>query len=201
MNQPPALDRLINELSKLPGVGKKSARRIAFALVFRPNDEVQALAKSILNAKEVIQRCDICNGIAESDICSICNNSLRDHKTICVVEDPRNIFTIETSGVFNGVYHVLGGAISPVNGIGPDELTIGSLEKRVKNENINELILATNPTLEGEATAHYLTDLFTGKLQTISRLARGMPMGGDLEFSDPGTLSRAFEDRTNYSVT
>ncbi len=152
-----------------------------------------------MNARRKIKSCSLCFGFAEEDTCAICSSNKRNHDIVCVVEDPRNIFTIENAGVFEGVYHVLQGAISPLQGISPEKLRIRELEERVEVGNIQELILATNPTIEGEATAHYLTDLFTEKIPSITRIARGVPSGSDMEYADTTTLSRAFEDRSSFS--
>ena len=200
MNLPQPIIQLIEELAKLPGIGRKTAKRLAFSLILRADDEAQALARAIMTAKEQVRICSTCFGFSEDNICGICSDQKRDHEVICVVEDPRNVFTIEDSSIFNGVYHVLQGAISPLQGISPDSLTINDLEKRVSEGKIRELILSTNSTLEGEATAHYLVDLFKDKVKTISRIARGMPAGADLEFADSNTLARAFEGRTDFTA-
>lgn len=195
---PLSLEQLINELSKLPGIGRKTARRLAFSLIFNSDKNARALADSIIRAKKELGSCSICFGLSEGDICQICSNYKRDSAVICVVEDAKNIFTIESSGSFKGVYHVLEGAFSPQNGIGPDELRIYELEERINKSEVKELILATNPTLEGEATAHYLNEVFKEKVELITRIARGMPSGGDLEFADSNTLSRALEGRRSF---
>jgi recombination protein RecR len=196
MNLPFSLVQLIDELAKLPGIGKKTAKRLAFSLLLKPEPEAYALAASITKARQSLHYCTNCFGLTDQVICQICSDPRRQHDTICVVEDPRNIFTIENSHVFNGVYHVLKGAISPLQGITPEKLTISVLEERVRKTAVDELIISTNPTLEGEATAHYLMDRFRGKVPTISRIARGMPSGSDLEFADANTLAQAFEGRT-----
>ena len=198
MNLPQPILQLIEELAKLPGVGRKTAKRLAFSILLKPDEESTALAKAITTAKLTIRSCSICHGFSDSEICQICSDPRRVKDVICVVEDPRNIFTIENSNVFQGVYHVLQGAISPLHGISPDKLKIAELVQRVEKGNIAELILSTNPTLEGEATAHYLVDLFKDKVNKITRIARGMPAGADLEFADSNTLARAFEGSTDY---
>lgn len=198
MNLPLSLNQLIDELAKLPGIGKKTAKRLAFSILLKPDEEARNLAKSILNAKEKIGTCSICFGLSEHEICSICGDQRRNHDVICVVEDPRNIFTIEATAIYDGVYHVLLGAISPLQGVSPEKLKIRELEDRISKGTIKELIVSTNPTLEGEATAHYLVDLFKERVPLISRIARGMPAGADLEFADSSTLARAFEGRTHY---
>ncbi len=199
MNLPESLNQLIEELAKLPGIGRKTAKRLAFSIILKTDPEAEALAASISNAKSIIKPCKICYGLADGEICQICSDPKRNTNVICVVEDPRNVFTIENSNVYHGVYHVLQGAISPFQGISPDKLKIAELEQRVKEVCPKELILSTNPTLEGEATAHYLVDLFKDKVPVITRIARGMPAGSDLEFADANTLARAFEDRTDYA--
>ncbi|MGK0288623.1 MAG: recombination protein RecR [bacterium] len=196
MNLPASLENLVLEFSKLPGIGYKTAKRLAFSLIFRPEQDARDLAQAILLAKEKLGVCSTCFGLAEDNVCPICSNGRRNKHLVCVVEEARNIFTIESAGFFNGVYHVLQGSISPMNGIGPDDLTIQVLENRVIEQEVNEVIIATNPTLEGEATAHYLMDCLEGKIPKISRLARGMPSGSDLELTDTNTLMRAFEGRT-----
>lgn len=198
MNLPEPLERLIEELAKLPGVGRKSARRMAFALLAKSPKECQRLAKAIDLAATEIQHCEICHGLTDQQPCKICGDSRREHSRICVVEDAKNVFTLEESGVFDGLYHVLGGAISPMRGIGPEMLAIASLLERLEDKEITEVILATNPTLEGEATAHFLTSQLQGRVARITRIARGMPSGGDLEYADSNTLARAFEDRLNF---
>lgn len=199
MNLPKSILQLIDELAKLPGIGKKTAKRLAFSLLLKPQEDAFALASAIANAREKIKTCSICFGFSDEEICSICSDAKRNHDIICVVEDPRNIFTVENCSVYNGVYHVLQGAISPLQGISPDKLTIVELENRIKKQPVQELIISTNPTLEGEATAHYLTDLLKNQVPTITRIARGMPSGGDLEFADANTLARAFEGRTSFT--
>jgi len=195
---PPSLLRLIEELSKLPSVGKKSAKRLAFHLLNQPKDTPLALAQAIEAAVRKIDHCPTCFGLAEGGECSLCTNPKRNHEQLCVVEEARNIFTIEASHVYMGMYHVLGGAISPLAGRYPEDLRIGELQRRIQGGWVKELIIATNPTLEGEATAHYLTDLFRDSGTKVSRIARGMPSGGDLEFADPATLAQAFEDRSPF---
>ncbi len=199
MNLPLPLLQLIDELAKLPGIGKKTAKRLSFSLLLRSDENALALANSIVNAKKNIKSCSICFSLTDQKICSICSDPKRDSNIICVVEDPRNIFTIENSNIFNGIYHVLQGAISPLQGVSPEKLKIVELQDRIDKGNIKELILSTNPTLEGEATAHFLMDLFKDRVPLISRIARGMPAGGDLEFADVNTLARAFEGRTSFS--
>ncbi len=199
MNLPVALEQLIAELAKMPGIGKKTAKRLAFSLLQKPEKDSIALAEAIVKAKQRIKHCNHCFGFSEADLCSICSSGRRDQEIICAVEDPRNIYTIENAGIFDGVYHVLQGAISPLQGISPDRLRIRELEERIATGKIRELIIATNPTIEGEATAHYLTDLLINRVESITRIARGIPSGSDMEYADSTTLSRAFEGRTSYS--
>lgn len=198
MNIPISLVQLIDELAKLPGIGKKTAKRLAFSLLMRPEQEAMALSEAIVKARNTIQNCSCCFGFSDQDLCDICSDPRRDHEVICVVEDPRNIFTIENSNIYTGVYHVLQGAISPLQGITPDTLRIAELRERIDQHPIRELVISTNPTLEGEATAHYLMDQFKELVPVITRIARGMPAGGDLEFADSNTLARAFEGRTPF---
>lgn len=199
MNLPLPLLQLIEELAKLPGIGRKTAKRLAFSLLLRPEQEALALAESISNARKKIKSCSLCFGLTDQDICPICSDTRRNHEIICVVEDPRNVLTLENSNVFNGIYHVLEGVISPFKGISPEQLRISELEQRIDSHHIQELVISTNPTLEGEATAHYLMNLLKGKVPVISRIAKGIPAGGDLEFADANTLARAFEGRIAIS--
>ena len=199
MKLPSSLNRLIEELAKLPTIGKKSARRLAFNLITDVKADPNALAQALMSAATELRPCTQCGGIAEAELCPLCSDKSRQLGSILVVEEARNVFTVEESGIYKGQYHVLGGAISPMKGIGPSQLNIKSLEARVDQGGIEELIIATNPTLEGEATAHYLTDLFQTKVAYITRIARGMPTGGDLEYADLGTLSRAIEGRTKFN--
>jgi len=196
MKIPLSLEQLIDEFAKLPGIGRKTAKRLAFSLLLRPEREAISLANAITKSRQQIKHCEQCFGFTEETLCLICSDQRRNHEIVCVVEDPKNIFTIEENGVFNGVYHVLQGAISPLHGIPPEKLRIEELKIRIQNSSVRELILATNPTLEGEATAHFLMDLFQTTIPLITRIARGMPSGGDLEFADSNTLIRAFEART-----
>ena len=195
---PDSITQLIDELGKLPGIGRKSAKRLAFSLMMRPQQDSINLAETIKQSREKIHLCPSCFSLTDLELCVICQSQKRDHQVICVVEDPRNVFTIEGSGIFNGVYHVLGGTISPLKGISPKDLTISALQERVEKQTVRELIIATNPTIEGEATAHFLTDLFKDKISVISRIARGIPSGADMEFADTSTLTRAFEGRTAF---
>jgi recombination protein RecR len=189
------IQELIDELSRLPGVGPKSAQRLAFWLVKAPPEDAKRLARVIVQAKERIAFCRECGNVAEGDLCRICRDPGRDVTTICVVEEPKDAATIEKAGVIKGRYHVLGGAISPLDGIGPDDLRVQELLDRVERDHVTEVILATNPNLEGNATAMYVAALLKPLGLTFSRLASGLPVGGDLEYADEVTLSQALEGR------
>jgi len=186
---------LIDALSRLPGVGPKSAQRIAFYLVQTDDDQAAELAKILLEAKERVRFCDTCGNVAEAELCNICRDPRRVKDAICVVEESKDVQAIEKTREFKGYYHVLGGAISPIDGIGPDNLRIRELMSRLNDPEIKEVIIATNPNLEGEATATYLARLLAPLGITVSRLASGLPVGGDLEYADEVTLGRAFEGR------
>ena len=183
------LARLIEEFYKLPGIGPKSAQRLAYFLLRRPAAEAQALADAILDVKEKIRLCSVCYNVTEIDPCRICASDQRDRSVICVVEEPLDILVVERTRAHVGLYHVLHGAISPMDGIGPDELKVGELLGRLRSEEVREVILATNPNLEGEATAMYLGRLLSPLVATVSQLARGLPVGGDLEYADDVTLN------------
>ena len=189
------IQELIDELARLPGVGPKSAQRLAFWLVKAPPEDAKRLAQVIVQAKERIAFCRECGNVAEGDLCRICRDPGRDVTTICVVEEPKDAATIEKAGVIKGRYHVLGGAISPLDGIGPDDLRVQELLDRVERDHVTEVILATNPNLEGNATAMYVAALLKPLGLTVSRLASGLPVGGDLEYADEVTLSQALEGR------
>jgi recombination protein RecR len=186
---------LIDALSRLPGVGPKSAQRIAFYLVQTDDDQAAELAKILLEAKDRVRFCDTCGNVAEAELCNICRDPRRTKEAICVVEESKDVQAIEKTREFRGFYHVLGGAISPIDGIGPDNLRIRELMARLNDPEIKEVIIATDPNLEGEATATYLTRLLAPLGITVSRLASGLPVGGDLEYADEVTLGRAFEGR------
>lgn len=188
------LARLIDELSKLPGIGPKSAQRLAYHILRASASDAEALALAVRAVKTDLRYCGVCFNIAETDPCAVCAAEDRDHRIVCVVEEPLDVLAIERTGQFKGVYHVLHGAISPVNGVRPDDLKIAQLVHRVR-EGVSELILATNPNLEGEATAMYIAQMLTGSPVQVTRLARGLPMGGDLEYADEMTVSRALEGR------
>ena len=189
------VQELIDELGRLPGVGPKSAQRIAFHLIEADADVALKLAEVIKEAKARVRFCETCGNVSESEICAICSDARRDVGLICVVEDSKDISAIERSREFRGRYHVLGGAISPIAGVGPDQLRIKELMKRLASPEIREVIIATNPNLEGEATATYLIRLLGSMEIAVSKLASGLPVGGDLEYADDMTLGRAFEGR------
>ena len=194
---PPAMTRLVKELSRLPGIGEKTASRVAFNLLNRPRDEVIALAESLLEMKERVGLCAECFGLSDAPRCRICDDPQREHDLICVVEGPADLMAIERARTFGGVYHVLHGAIAPLDGIGPDDIKIGELLARLRNSEaaVHEVIIATNATVEGEATALYLAKMLKPIGVMATRLARGLPAGGDLEYSDSATLSSALSGR------
>ena len=193
------LARLIDELGKLPGVGPKTAQRLAYHILRTNGSDAEALAAAIRSVKTDLRYCTVCFNIAETDPCAICSSDERDARVVCVVEEPLDVLAIERTGQFKGRYHVLHGAISPVNGVRPDDLKIPQLVERVKKGGIEEIILATNPNLEGEATSMYVAQLLSGSGARLTRLARGLPMGGDLEYADEVTVSRALEGRRAIS--
>jgi recombination protein RecR len=190
-----SLERLISALHRLPGIGPKSAQRLAFHILKSPRAEANELAQAILGAKEKMKSCSVCGNITDSDPCSLCDDSTRDGGTICVVEQPQDIFVFEKMGEYKGTYHVLMGALSPLDGVGPDDLKIKELVTRIKQGKIREVIIATNPNAEGEATSAYLSKLIKPLGVKVTRLAQGMPMGGDLEYADEVTLAKALEGR------
>ncbi len=192
-----AVEAAIEALSKLPGIGRKTAQRLVFFLLKVPRPEVEALAAALVALKEKVRHCSRCFNITETDPCSICANSQRDGRTICVVEEANDVLAIEKTGEYRGLYHVLGGALSPLDGIGPENLKVRELMLRLQN-GVAEIILATNPTAEGEATAIYLANLIRPLGPRLSRIARGIPVGGDLEYADEITLTRALEGRVQW---
>ena len=194
MQEGPIQD-LIDELSRLPGIGPKSAQRLAFHLVKSPPDDAKRLAEAIVQAKERIFFCRECGNVAEGELCRICRDEGRDRTVLCVVEEPKDVATIEKAGGIKGRYHVLGGAISPLDGIGPEDLRTKELLERVERDSVTEVIIATNPNLEGNATAMYVSALLKPAGVRVTRLASGLPVGGDLEYADEVTLSQALEGR------
>jgi recombination protein RecR len=193
------IQELIDELGRLPGVGPKSAQRIAFYLLQADEDQAKRLAEVLMEVKERVRFCEKCGNVAEAELCNICRDPRRSKASICVVEESKDVQAIERTREFKGLYHVLGGAISPIEGIGPDNLRIKELVSRLADPEIKEIIIATDPNLEGEATATYLTRMLSPMGITISRLASGLPVGGDLEYADEITLGRAFEGRRTVS--
>lgn len=195
MQSAPSIQKLLDELERLPGIGPKSAQRIAYFILNSDKASAMRLSDAIAEVKDTVRFCSRCFNYAEEDLCEICANIKRSHSVICVVSEPRDIPPIERTGVFDGVYHVLGGAISPMEGIGPEELHVAELLKRLSSTEIEEVVLATNPNIEGETTAAYLARLIKPMGIKVTRPASGLPVGGDLEFADEVTLGRAMEAR------
>jgi recombination protein RecR len=189
------ISRLIDELKHLPGIGQKTAQRLAFHLLRAKPEEATALADAIRDAKQNIKFCSVCNNITDADPCFYCTSATRNHKTICVVEEPINIMAIEKTRQFGGLYHVLGGSLAPLQGVGPDQLKIKSLIERMKGAGTEEIIIATNPTAEGEATAVYLSKLLKPLGVRVTRIGVGIPVGSDLEYADEVTMMKAMEGR------
>lgn len=199
MNYPDSLKKLIDSLKKLPTIGEKSAERLAFAIMDMDTDDVEVFSKSIIDAKYKIKKCIICGNITENDVCDICSSKNREEDIICVVEDAKNIISLEKMGSYTGKYHVLGGLISPMDGKGPEDIKVDSLVKRVKNDKIKEVIIAVSPTLEGETTSLYISKLLEDRDVVVSKIAHGIPMGADMEYLDPMTLSMAMLNRNKIS--
>ena len=195
MSLPEPLSRLVEQLQKLPGIGAKSAQRLAFHLLRNPREECERLCDAIRDVKERVTYCSACNNITDTDPCAFCTSDSRDHRVICVVEEPQNVSVVEKTREFRGVYHVLMGVMSPLHGIGPDDLKIRGLLQRVGAGGVTEVILATNPTVEGEATALYLARLLKPLGVRVTRIAMGIPVGSDLEYADEVTMTRAMEGR------
>lgn len=187
--------RLIEELKKLPGVGSKTAQRFAFHILRSTDEDAQLLADAVREVKASLHLCSICNNITDVDPCVYCSSPTRNQRLVCVVEEPTNIAAIEKIRNYNGVYHVLHGALSPLHGVGPEQLRIANLERRVATDSVDELILATNPTLEGEATATYLSRMFKSSAVKVTRIATGVPAGSDIEYADEVTMQKAIEGR------
>ncbi len=193
-----AINKLIQELNKLPSIGPKSAQRLAFYLLRAPEEQTKLLAKAILSLKQKITLCSVCFNVTESDPCPTCRSDERDRSKICIVEQPQDILALEHTGIYKGLYHVLHGAISPTEGMGIDDIRIKELLNRLHDGSVNEIILATNPTLEGEQTAMYLSRQISPLGIKVTRLARGLPFGTELEYADDVTLTRAIEDRQEF---
>ncbi|WP_336715305.1 recombination mediator RecR [Arthrobacter sp. USHLN218] len=194
-----AVQELIDELGRLPGIGPKSAQRIAFHILEADPEDMKRLSESITNVKERVKFCSVCGNVSEQETCNICRDPRRDPTAICVVEESKDVIAIERTRSFKGRYHVLGGAINPIGGVGPEQLRIRELLNRLSDGQIQEIIIATDPNLEGEATATYLARMLKTIGITVSRLASGLPVGGDLEYADEVTLGRAFEGRRNLT--
>ena len=195
MDTSPAIQRLVSNLKKLPGIGEKSATRLAFFLLGAPATLVQELAEALARVQQDTVLCEQCFNLTDHSPCAICRDERRDAKLICVVEEPADLVSVERSGGFTGRYHVLGGVLSPIEGIGPDNLRITDLEEHVRRDDVSEVILATNPNAEGDATAHYIAERLRPTGVVVSRIACGMPLGGDLEYSDHVTVGRSLEYR------
>ena len=193
------LNNVYDQFRRLPGIGNKSALRLAYHIIDMPEANVQRLAETLLQAKRDIRLCKECFNLTDSNVCSICGDEKRDHSTICVVEQPQDAVAMERSHGYTGVYHVLHGCLSPLDGIGPEELRIKELLFRLGKDDVKEVILATNSNVEGEATASYLAQLLRNQPVIVSRIARGLPMGGDLEYADEVTLAKALENRTRFT--
>jgi recombination protein RecR len=189
------IEKLIHELTKLPGIGRKTAQRLAFFIFTMPKEDAQGIARAIHDVKEKARFCSQCFNITDSEVCTICNNSSRDKSKLCVVEEPSNILVIERARNFHGLYHVLLGALSPIDGMTPDKLKINELIERVRKNSIKEVILATNPNTKGEMTAQYIRELLKPFAVKVTRIAYGLPMGTDIEFADEVTLGKALEGR------
>ncbi|MFH1739981.1 MAG: recombination mediator RecR [bacterium] len=192
----PAVDRAVTELCKLPGIGPRMAQRLVYNLLRRDASEIRSLSKALQDLSSNIRRCSVCGYYSETDPCHICTSESRDKKVICVVEQPQDVYAIERTSGFSGVYHILGGALSPIDGIGPEEIRVRGLLERLRSD-VREVIVATNPTLEGDATAMYLQNVIKPLGIRVSRIARGLPTGGDLEYADETTLSTALSMRTD----
>lgn len=194
-----ALENLSKLLSRLPGVGPKSASRIAFSLINTPKDYNDLLARSIAEIKDKVRPCSICGSFTETEICPVCSDSMRDRSQLCIVEQPQDVLSIQASGAYNGLFHVLGGAINPLNGVGPENLSFAQLTKRIDEGSFKEIIIATNPTEEGDTTALYIRHILKDRDGlTLTRLASGLPIGGDLEYADRTTLTRSFRGRISF---
>lgn len=194
-----ALENLSKLLSRLPGVGPKSASRIAYSLINTSKDYNDLLAKSIAEIKDKVHPCSICGSYTETEICPVCSDSMRDRTQLCIVEQPQDVLSIQASGAYNGLFHVLGGAINPLNGVGPENLSFSKLLKRIDEGSFKEIIIATNPTEEGDTTALYIRHILKDKEGlSLTRLASGLPIGGDLEYADRTTLTRSFRGRIQF---
>ncbi|CCQ89946.1 Recombination protein RecR [Nitrospina gracilis 3/211] len=201
MKRPAPVTELIEELKRLPGIGQKTAERLSFYLMRGPKEQAEKLSRAVVNIKEKIVLCKNCHGISDKELCDICSDTRRDHGVICVVEEPYDVYVMENIGDFKGEYHVLMGVISPLDGIGPADLTIGELKAKTETREIKEIILATNPDMEGESTAVFIARMMKGCNVRVTRIARGLPVGGDIEYADPVTLSKSLEGRTEMKFS
>ncbi len=192
---PPSIRKAIQSISKLPGIGEKTAERLAMHLLRAPRIEVEQLSRSLLDLKNNVRLCEQCYGLSDAENCGICSNTARDPQLVCVVEQPADMVSIEKSGAFSGRYHILGGSLSPINGVGPDDIRIRELMARIAKQRIREIILATSTTVEGESTAAYIADRLKDSPAKVTRIASGVPVGGDLKYVDQVTLKRALEGR------
>jgi len=192
---PESVEQLVEQFAQLPGIGRKTAHRLALYVLKMEREEIVILAKALVNVKDKVRYCSVCSNITESDPCRICSNTRRDRHVICVVEEPSDVLALEKTNEFKGLYHVLGGALSPLDGVGPDDLRVKELLGRLSGSDVSEIILAMNPNVEGEATTLYLSKLLKPLGVKVTRIARGLPVGSDLEYADEATLSRALEGR------
>lgn len=197
IHYPPSVIKLIRNISRLPGIGEKTAERLAMHILCVPREEAEALSNSILEMKDSVRLCSICYTLSDEDICRVCSDPSRDETIICVIEQPADMVAVEKSGAFSGLYHILQGALSPMHGIGPDDIRLKELIGRVENQNVKEVVLATATNVEGESTASYIADQLRGYDIKITRIASGVPMGGDLKYVDQVTLKIAMETRHN----
>lgn len=201
MKRPAPVTELIEELKRLPGIGQKTAERLSFYLMRGTREQAEKLSRAVVNIKEKIVLCKNCHGISDKEQCDICSDSRRDHNLICVVEEPYDVYVMENIGDFKGEYHVLMGVISPLDGIGPADLTIGELKAKAETRELKEIILATNPDMEGESTAVFIARMMKPYNVPVTRIARGLPVGGDIEYADPVTLSKSLEGRTEMKFS
>lgn len=199
MNYPKTILNLIESFKKLPGIGEKTAERLALSTLNMDDDTIEIFSNSLKELKNKIKKCEKCGSYTEEEICDICKSETRDHSTMCVVEESKNVIQFEKVGTFNGVYHVLGGLISPLDGVNPENINLNTLKKRIKEENIKEVILAIKPSIEGETTALYISKMLEDENIKITKIAHGIPMGADIDYIDPLTLEIAMEDRTTIS--
>ena len=196
---PKSIKNLIDSFKYFPGIGEKTAERLAFSVLNMDDDQIEMISKSLISIKKDLKRCSICNNFSEDDICSICSDSLRDKNTLCVVEDPKTIFLIEKMGVYHGFYHVLNGLISSFDGVSPEQLNLHKLIERIEENKFKEIIIAVKPCIEGEMTALYIKNILGDMNIKVSRIASGIPMGADMEYVDSLTLEKAFDNRTTIS--